>query len=320
MAWLDVLRFDPVAPLLASGHQAVRYWANRELVQGSTGPPAEALWDLPVPRRIIRRQGAEGSWAYPGRRPRARTDYDLLETFRQLGFLVEMFGLTREHPALAAAAEYVLSHQSPQGDLRGIYGNQISPNYTAGLIGHLVKAGYPDDPRVELAFSWLEASRQDDGGWALPLRTRGRNLDALDEPNTIPADPARPFSHLITGVVLRAYAAHPRHRAGPTATKAAELLAGRFFEPDAYPDKGRVADWTEFCFPFWMTDLVSALDAISLIRPDFRSEKTDRARDWLSGRQEPTGLFTGHLLRDRFHDLPLWFSLAVCRVFSRMPT
>jgi hypothetical protein len=320
MAWLDVLRFDPVAPLLASGHQAVRYWANRELVQGSTGPPAEALWDLPVPRRIIRRQGAEGSWAYPGRRPRARTDYDLLETYRQLGFLVEMFGLTREHPALAAAAEYVLSHQSPQGDLRGIYGNQISPNYTAGLIGHLVKAGYPDDPRVELAFSWLEASRQDDGGWALPFRTRGRNLDALDELNTIPADPARPFSHLITGVVLRAYAAHPRHRAGPTATKAAELLAGRFFEPDAYPDKGRVADWTEFCFPFWMTDLVSALDAISLIRPDFRSEKTDRARDWLSGRQEPTGLFTGHLLRDRFHDLPLWFSLAVCRVFSRMPT
>ncbi|HEY8700040.1 MAG TPA: adenosine deaminase [Arthrobacter sp.] len=319
MAWLDVLRFDPIAPLLASGHPAVRYWADRELVQGSVSRPAEELWDLPVPRRIVRRQGAEGAWAYPGRRPRARTDYDLLETYRQLGFLVEMFGLTREHPALAAAAEYVLSHQSAQGDLRGIYGNQVSPNYTAGLIGLLVKAGYPDDPRMDLAFSWLEASRQDDGGWALPLRTRGRNLDALDEPDTIPADPARPFSHLITGVVLRAYAAHPRHRASPAAKKGAELLAGRFFEPDAYPDKGRVADWTEFCFPFWMTDLVSALDAISVIRPDFRSEKTDRAREWLSGRQEPTGLFTGHLLRDRFHDLPLWFSLAVCRVFSRMP-
>lgn len=320
MTWLDGLRFDPIAPLLASGHPAVRYWATQELAQGSADSPAKALWGLPVPCRIVRRQGADGSWPYPGRRPRVGAEYDLLETYRQLGFLVEMFGLTREHPALAAAAEYVLSHQSPQGDLRGIYGNQYSPNYTAGFLELLVKAGYPDDPRVELAFSWLEASRQDDGGWALPLRTRGRNLDALEDPLTISADPTRPFSHLITGVVLRAYAAHPRHRTSPSAKMAADLLAARFFQPDAYPDKGRIADWTEFSFPFWMTDLVSALDTISFIRPDLKSEETDRARDWLSGHQEPTGLFTGHLLRDRFHDLQLWLSLAVCRVFSRMPT
>ncbi|WP_245953433.1 adenosine deaminase [Arthrobacter silvisoli] len=320
MAWIDLLRFDPLAPLLASGHPAVRYWVARELVPGSVAPPGEALWDLAVPRRILRRQAADGSWAYPGRRPRARTDYDLLETYRQLGFLVEMFGLTSGHPALAAAAEYVFSHQSPEGDLRGIYGNQYSPNYTAGLIGLLAKAGFTHDPRVDLAFSWFEASRQHDGGWALPLRTQGRNLDALDEMHTIPADPARPFSHLITGVVLRAYAAHPGHRADPSARKAAALLADRFFEPDVYPDKGRIADWTEFSFPFWMTDLVSALDAISIVRPDVNTEKTDLARDWLSGHQEPSGLFAGHLLRDRFHDLRLWFSLAVCRVFARMPS
>ena len=327
MTWLDGLRFDPIAPLLSSGHPAVRSWAVRELVAGPGGLPAapagapdEALWDLPVPRRILRHQAADGSWAYPGKRPRDRMDYDLLETYRQLGFLVEMFGLTRRHPAIAAAAGYVLSHQSEPGDLRGIYGNQVSPNYTAALIGLLCKAGYGDHPRVERAFSWLEASRQDDGGWALPIRTRGRNLDALDEPQTIPGDPAQPFSHLITGVVLRAYAAHPAHCASTSAQKAAEMLAARFFEPDAYPDKGRVSDWTEFCFPFWMTDLVSALDAISIIRPGLRTEKTNQARDWLSAHQEPSGLFTGHLLRDRFHDLQLWFSLAVCRVFARMPS
>ncbi|MDP9988394.1 hypothetical protein J2S98_003580 [Arthrobacter oryzae] len=326
MTWLDGLRFDPIAPVLSSGHPAVRSWAVRELVSGPAGlPPAraqtpdEAIWDLPIPRRIVRRQAANGSWTYPGRRPRASTDYDLLETYRQLGFLVDMFGFTHRHPALAAAAGYVLAHQSAQGDLRGIYGNQVSPNYTAALIGLLSKAGYGEDPRVERAFDWLEASRQDDGGWALPLRTRGRKLDALDEPQTITGDPAQPFSHLITGIVLRAYAAHPRHRESTSAQKAAELLAARFFEPDAYPDKGRAADWTEFSFPFWMTDLVSALDAISIIRPGFRSHKTDQARDWLAAHQEPSGLFTGHLLRDRFHDLQLWFSLAVCRVFARMP-
>lgn len=327
MTWLDCLRFDPIAPLLSSGHPAVRSWAIRELLPGPAGlPPApagapdEGLWDLPVPRGILRRQAADGSWTYPGRRPRARMEYDLLETYRQLGFLVEMFGLTHRHPALAAAAGYVLSHQSTDGDLRGIYGNQVSPNYTAAFIGLLSKAGYGDDPRVERAFSWLEASRQDDGGWALPFRTRGRNLDALEEPQTIPGDPAQPFSHLVTGVVLRAYASHPRHRANASAQKAAELLAARLFEPDAYPDKGRATDWTEFSFPFWMTDIVSALDAISIIRPGLRSEKTDQARDWLAAHQEPSGLFTGHLLRDRYHDLQLWFSLAVCRVFARMPS
>ncbi|BCW43295.1 hypothetical protein StoSoilB5_04790 [Arthrobacter sp. StoSoilB5] len=319
MTWLNGLRFDPIAPLVSSGHPAVRYWAEREFLQGSAGTAETALWDLPIPRRIMRHQGPDGSWPYPGRRPRSRTDYDLLETYRNLGFLVEMFGLTREHPALAAAAQYVLSHQTPEGDLRGIYGNQYSPNYTAGFIELLVKAGYTDDPRVDLAFAWLESARQDDGGWALPLRTRGRNLDALDQSSTIAPDPTRPFSHLITGVVLRAYAAHPRHRSGPSARKASELLASRFFEPDAYRDKGRIADWTEFSFPFWMTDLVSALDSISNIQPELTTKKTDRARDWLADRQEPSGLFAGHLLRDRFHDLQLWFSLAVCRVFARMP-
>lgn len=67
-----------------------------------------------------------------------------------------------------------------------------------------------------------------------------------------------------------------------------------------------------------MTDLVSALDSISLVRPKLRTEKILQARGWIADRQDGTGLFGGHLLRDRFHDLRLWFSLAVCRVFWRM--
>ncbi|WP_433875805.1 prenyltransferase/squalene oxidase repeat-containing protein [Sinomonas atrocyanea] len=324
MSWLDALARDPVVPLLASGHPAVVHWTRRDLLGESVPPAQEALWDLPVPRRIVRHQSRDGSWAYPGRRARAAADYDLLETYRQLGFLVEMFGVTREHPALAAAAEYVLAHQSPDGDLRGIYGSQYSPNYTAGLLELLVKAGYAGDPRIESAFSWLSSCRQHDGGWALPLRTRGRNLDALEESRAITADPLRPSSHLITGVVLRAFAAHPRHRSAPEALAACRLLVGRFFEPDAYADRRAAAAWTEFSYPFWMTDLVSALDTVSLISPVKASEdaettgKTEQARRWLAARQEEGGLFAAHLLKDRFHDLQLWFSLAVCRVFARM--
>jgi hypothetical protein len=212
----------------------------------------------------------------------------------------------------------VLSHQTPEGDLRGIYGNQLSPNYTAALVELLVKAGYEEDRRIQRAFSWLEGCRQHDGGWALPLRTRGRNLDALDDEETIRGDPLCPFSHLVTGVVLRAYAAHPRRKRSPTAAHAAELLARRFFQTDEYPDKSRRSDWTEFSYPFWMTDLLSALDSIAAIRPDLDTEKTRAARTWFVQHQQPSGLFAGHLLRDRFHDLHLWFSLAITRVFARM--
>ena len=319
MRWLEHLRYDPIAPLRAARHPAVEYW-TRCLMGEDAGTPDGALWGLPTPLRILRHQLPDGSWKYPGPRPRPQTDYNLLETYRELGFLVEMFGLTREHPALAAAAEHVLSHQSAEGDLRGIYGSQYSPNYTAGFLEHLVKAGFADDPRIERAFGWLDVSRQDDGGWALPLRTRGRKLDAIADAVTIRPDTTRPSSHLITGVVLRAYAASPRWRGSPSAREAAAVLEGRLFEPDAYPDKGRVGDWTEFCFPFWMTDLLSALDSISLIDPGASHPKVLLARDWLVRHQDPTGLFAVHMLRDRFHDLHLWVSLAVCRVFARMET
>lgn len=250
MSWRAVLRHDPIAPLLASGHAAVVYWTRRDLLREPVGAPRDTLWSLPVPQQVLRRQSSDGSWPYPGRQARDVTDYDLLETYRQLGFLVQLFGFTREHPALAAAAEYVLAHQTADGDIRGIYGNQYSPNYTAGFVELLIKGGYADDSRIGHAFRWLEASKQDDGGWALPLRTRGRKLDAIDDAVPMTADRSRPFSHLISGIVLRAYAAHPLHRQSSTAQIAAELLANRLFEPDAYPDKGRPDDWTEFSYPF----------------------------------------------------------------------
>ncbi|WP_235012872.1 adenosine deaminase [Arthrobacter sp. SLBN-100] len=310
---------DPLTPLLLSGHAAVGYWTKQDLLQQTQEGPQAALWALPVPVRILHRQRSDGSWAYPGSTSRRRTDYDLLETYRQLGFLVSMFGLTRQHPAIARSADYVLSKQSPEGDIRGIYGNQFSPNYSAALLELLVRAGYGDDERVARGFSWLEDTQQDGGGWALAIRTRGRNLTALDEPETVQPDRSKPFSHFVTGTVLRAYAAHPGHRQSGTALSVSRLLTERIFEKDRYPDKNRATDWTEFCYPFWATDIVSALDAVSLINPHLRGEKINQAKAWLIMHQEPGGLFSGHLMRDRYHDLQLWFTLAVCRLFSRMP-
>jgi hypothetical protein len=55
--------------------------------------------------------------------------------------------------------------------------------------------------------------RQDDGGWAIPARTLGLSLNVmLTARETVEPDRSRPSSHLITGIVVRALAAHPRDR------------------------------------------------------------------------------------------------------------
>ena len=318
MIWQDQLKYDPINPLLHSNHPAIIHWTNRNLVQQTTPQPKDVLCDLPIPRQILKKQQPDGSWKYPGRHAWKNVDYDQIETYRQLGFLIEMFGMTRQNQSIQKSAEYILSKQTDQGDIRGIYANEITPNYTAALLELLVKAGYQDDKRVIKAFDWLLSYQVDEGGWALALRTQGRNLDAIYDSSQSQLDRTKPYSHLITGVVLRALAAHPNYRHSPEAKKATKLLADRFFMKDVYPDKNHVYDWTRFSFPFWQTDIISSLDSISCIDPDLQHPKIDEAIKWLIDHQEPSGLFDGHLLKDRYHDQQLWISYAICRILKRI--
>jgi hypothetical protein len=53
------------------------------------------------------------------------------------------------------AAEYLFSHQTNEGDFRGIYGTQYSPNYSAAIMEFLIKAGYARDERIAQGFQWL---------------------------------------------------------------------------------------------------------------------------------------------------------------------
>jgi len=57
---------------------------------------------------------------------RSQENYDQLETFRQLGTLVDKFGYTRDHQAVERAAGFLFSFQTEQGDFQGIYGNQYA--------------------------------------------------------------------------------------------------------------------------------------------------------------------------------------------------
>ena len=317
--WTKSLRRNPVPALLAGGNEAVAYFARRDLLGAPVGR-VESLWRSTPAQAILRRQQPDGSWRYPGGRPglRSREDYDQLETYRRVGHLVEKYGMMRASPVLAGAAERLYRAQSREGDFRGIYGRQYTPNYTGGILELLIKAGFAEDARTERGLRWLLAVRQEDGGWALPFRIAGSKLtDALMRTEPLRGDPSSPSSHLVTGVVLRAFAAHPRYRRRAEVLRAGEILRSGLFRKDAYPDRGTPEYWTRFAFPFWFTDLLSALDSLSLLGFTADDPQIRLGLRWLAGRQGRDGLWDVKLLKTRDKDLRLWIGLAASRIFRR---
>ena len=231
---MNQLEHDPIGSLLAADEAALRSMARRELL-GETTPEINT-GELAGVRRIIARQQPDGRWKYPGGNPqiRSRAAYDQLETYRQLGVPVCKFGLDRRHPAVAAAAGFLSSCQTGAGDYRGIYGHQYTPNYSAAITELLIRAGYDHSAQVENTMRWLLSMRQDDGGWAIPARTLRMSLNVmLTARETVEPDRSRPSSHLITGIVLRALAAHPGYRHSTGTRRAAGLLKSWFFRRDA---------------------------------------------------------------------------------------
>jgi hypothetical protein len=319
-AWRKQLHYDPVSILTGSGSEPVAYFARRELLAEDPGP-VEQLWDLPDAKKILRHQMRNGGWKYPapGATDRSTEDYDQIETYRNLGFCVEKYGLTRKHPAISKAAEFLFSFQTPAGDFRGIYGRQYSPNYSAAIMELLIKGGYGRDPRVDRGLRWLLSMRQADGGWAIPLRTAGvtRYTETLARGKTLEPDRAKPFSHMITGVVLRGFAVSSKYRRRPAIRAAGRLLAARFFHTDSYVDRKAPGFWVGFSFPFWFTDLLSALDTLS--RMGFPPDDPDvrKGLDWFAQRQHKDGGWTLKLLKGADKVLPYWLDLSVCRVFHR---
>ena len=137
---------------------------------------------------------------------------------------------------------------------------------------------------------------------------------------TFEPDRSRPSSHLVTGIVLRALAAHPRYRHSADTRRAAELVKSRFFRRDVYPDRAAPSNWLVFSYPFWWTDLLSALD--SLARIGVRDDDPDIARGvaWFLDNQEPSGLWNTGRNRPKGPFSDLWVGLAICRMLSATST
>ena len=282
-----------------------------------------SVGEFPGVRRIVARQQPDGRWKYPGGNPeiRSRTAYDQLETYRQLAVLVCKFGLDRRHAAVAAAAAFLSSFQTQAGDYRGIYGCQYTPNYSAAITELLLRAGYEGSAQVENTMRWLLSMRQADGGWAIPTRTLGLPLKVmLSSRETFEPDRSRPSSHLVTGIVLRALAAHRRYRRSPATRQAAALLKSRFFLRDTYPDRAAPSYWLVFSYPYWWTDLLSALDSLAQIGFQVSDPDITRGVAWFTGNQEPNGLWNTGRNRPKGRHSDLWVGLAVCRMLKTTGT
>ena len=317
--WKEQFNYDPLVPLISSKNKAIVYFAKRDLLEKEVEPP-EILWNLPPAIKIIKQQQEDGYWRYPAWKSKLDEpeNYNLLETYRQLGFLVEKYSFTKEHNVIKKAAEYIFSCQTDEGDIRGFYGTQFSPNYTAAITELLIKARFGKDRRTENILEWLLSMRQEDGGWAIAMRTnKAKYLEVVN--NSISFEPNRekPFSHLVTGIVLRAFAAHSKYRKDEVVKVAGELLTTRFFKPDKYTDRRGVEYWTKVSFPFWWTDIVSSLDSLSYLGFTTSHPQIKLALETLRDKQLESGMWDLKLLKTKDQDFSLWINLAICRIFKR---
>lgn len=319
MIWKDQLIVNPVETLLSSKNEAIEYFTRRDLLDEKV-KSIKNLWKLPEADKMLRNQQDDGSWQYPGKvreNLRSKEDYNQLETYRILGQLIEKYGLNKDHQSIHKVKDYLFSCQTEEGDIRGILGNQYLPYYTGGFMELLIKAGYDKDPHIERGLKWLISMKQNDGGWAFPIRTHNINLkEAFKIPEPIQPDKTKPFSHLVTGMILRAFAAHPEYRTSEDGKAAGELFTSRFFEADKYPDRKDKKFWGRVSFPFWFTDIVSALYSLYYLGFTIENPQIVAALEFLRNKQDQSGIFDLKLVRGRDKDLPYWITLAVCRLFK----
>ncbi len=320
-----MFKYDAIKPLLGSGNMAIEYFVKRDLL-GEDAGDIRAVWELPEVKGILRKQQPDGSFSKGGLKDK------LVETWRQMRFLVQMYETDRAHTGTERAAEYLFSCQTDEGDIRGFLGNQYAPYYTGSILYLMIKAGYEDDARVAKGIKWLLSMRQEDGGWfagspGMIKRTWSEQAVLTSGWRENPErdfDFSLPFSAAGTGMAIRALAAHSKWRHSEEAEKAARLLKSKFFKKDNYPYMGTPQHWVRFNFPYWWNDALSALDMISLIGIPKEDEDAAAALEWFLERQQPDGLWKGSYSdihkesgSRKEWDLRLWVSLNILRVFKR---
>ena len=328
MTWRSELKSDPIPFLLSAGNPAITHWTRRDLLDEDPGP-VEILWRLPEVTKLMRKQLPDGSWPHSPPDPQhPAIDHGLLEAWRFGRCLVYQYGMTHENEPVARAAERIMSTQTSEGDFRGILANQLTTYYQGAITAMLIDAGYVDDPRVERSLMFLLNVRQDDGAWATPMTTHKFDREtqyrlASEHMDPVQPDRSKPFSHTCTGMVLRAFSAHPQFRTHEAAQTGAVRLKSRFFQKDAYTSLQAASYWVRFEYPFWWNNIVSAMDSLSQIGLPATDPDMTRGLTWLLQHQEDDGGWLTTYAKPEpdtaaTRERRLWVTLAICRLLRRL--
>jgi hypothetical protein len=284
--WRARLGRDPVPILLREGSPALSARVRRDLIDDEEAPGLAELVTYPEVKAFLRKQEASG--AFPVKPPEKALGSAkfgrAVATIRGLERLADL-GLGRDHPAVAKAAEVLLGSQAKDGGIADLALGETPEARTKSVALHfhgwalaaLCRTGYDEDARIAKGFDFLQASRQADGGWAW----RGVRTDSA----------ARPSSHLVTGMALRAFAASASRRTSREAKRAAELLATRFLQPDRYPDRKAATYWEQIAEPRFYTDVLDALDGVTAVGLGKENSGVRTAEAYLRGRQNADGLW-----------------------------
>lgn len=310
--------------LLARGNLPILYWLKKDILEVPVDREHKNLQKFAARIRIIKSQRSNGGWCrrkYEGD-PRWEKTYFIVETLRNV-LKLHNFGCSYEDEELKKAIKFMFSTQSKAGDFRGAYLNEFATTYHALTLETLCLYGLDKDERTQKGFRWIIKNRQNDGGWVIPYRTIDQeelksryNFEAQSKLEPIKPDKSQPFSHLVTGMVLRALAVSPTWRKSKAAWKAGELLLSRFFKEDKYDDRWLSSYWEEITYPFWATDILSSLDSLSTIGFPADNEKIQGALDWLLSKQAKQGYWEAGNKKTTLED-HLWVTFAVLRVLKK---
>jgi hypothetical protein len=332
--WINLLKYNPIDNLLSSKNYAIVYYTRRDLLEQKVSSISD-IWNLKEPQQILRKMNPNGFWKSKSQdNPEAPAmNYNLFETFKNFLKLVEMYEFNNSNYEIVKIAEYLFSCQTEEGDFRGIIGNQYAPYYTGLIMYLLIKAGYVNDERILKGFDWLLRMRQNDGGWVIGspgcfgkyTKSEKQILTSHNVETKKDFDKTKPFAHSGTGMVIKAFAIHPVYNKSNEAKVASNLLKSHFFKKDNYNSYKAADNWVNFKFPYFWTDLISALDSVTMISIDRQDTHIDKAIHWLVDNQQKSGLWKHsyskihkYIENDKTYEIQLWITLSICRILKRV--
>lgn len=310
--------------LLARGSLPILFWLKKDILDVPVDREAKNLRKFAARVRILESQKPDGSWW--DKRSDTPVDWEStlyrMDTLRNLSRLYD-FGCSFKDEGVQKAMDFLFCLQSKEGDFRGTVLNEHTPTFHALVLEILCCYGLDKDRRVQKGFQWMLTNRQRDGGWALfspchsldkPASTSGPRRPPRGQP--FKPLKSQPFSHHVTGMMLRAFAESPTWRNSQEARQAGEILLGCFFQDEVYKDRTYPSDWEKISYPFWNTDILSSLDALSKIGFSAEEEMIQKGLNWLIKGQNSHGFWECGNKKATLEDY-LWVTLAALRVLKR---